>query len=256
MDNRKEILILNGGGHKGVVKLQGDFGGEKSVKGSCSLDFRPSNAALYLVGDGITKIELNNTNCTFEVPFCAKTELGCVVRSSSITMFGGSIPNGQILKRIEEHNKQASIKQAAQNTSKESTFPCKAPQSDKGEKHAAMTLSDVAALDEWTKYDGNNFYYAIKPQLDELFICYPEEKALCEAVEGSKWIRVDAANESYVVGVLFNNDEPSFICYGVPADTSTAPPDELEGACVWLPVSDTSGYWVIYQSAQTGGIVK
>ena len=59
------------------------------------------------------------------------------------------------------------------------------------------------------------------------------------------------------MGVLFNDDEPSFICYGVPASSKQNPPSELENACVWLPVGDGSGgYWVIYQSARTGEIVK
>ena len=62
---------------------------------------------------------------------------------------------------------------------------------------------------------------------------------------------------STVTTVLFNENEPSFICYGVPSQSKTTPPDELENACVWLPVGDgENGYWVIYQSARNGSIVK
>lgn len=107
------------------------------------------------------------------------------------------------------------------------------------------------------KYDGNNFYYAVKPQIDELFVRYPEEKILNDAVANSKWAHVQTGEDYYVVGVLFNDDEPSFICYGVPASSKQNPPSELENACVWLPVGDGSGgYWVIYQSARTGEIVR
>ncbi len=107
------------------------------------------------------------------------------------------------------------------------------------------------------KIHGNNFYYAVKPQIDELFVCHPSEKALDEAVENSKWVRVETSDGYYVVGLLFNEKEPSFICYGVPSKDKTSPPDELENACVWLPLPDgENGYWVIYQSARNGSIVK
>ena len=86
---------------------------------------------------------------------------------------------------------------------------------------------------------------------------HPEEKILNDAVASSKWAHVQTGEDYYVVGVLFNDDEPSFICYGVPASSKQNPPSELENACVWLPVGDGSGgYWVIYQSAKTGEIVK
>ena len=83
------------------------------------------------------------------------------------------------------------------------------------------------------------------------------EKILNDAVANSKWAHVQTGEDYYVVGVLFNDDEPSFICYGVPADSKQTPPSELENTCVWLPVGDgEKGYWVIYQSARTGEIVK
>lgn len=255
MENKKEIVILTGGGHKGIVKFQSDCFGERNVKGTCNLDFRPANAYLYLVGDNIAKIKLYDTNSTFEVPFCAKSEFGCVVRSSSITMFGGSIPNGKILKRIDDFNKQNTLE------NKPKAMQIETPkEADKiintSAKNKTTTIDDIANLDEWTKYDGNNFYYAVKPQIDELFVCYPDEKQLNDAVENSKWVRIDAADDCYVVGVLFNDDEPTFICYGVPAKASAPPPEELNNACVWLPLTDEDGYWVVYQSAKTGEIVR
>lgn len=257
MENKKEIVVLSGAGHKGIVKIQNVSSKENTVKGECNLDFRPSNASLYLVGDKIAKIGLYDTNTAFEVPFYATTEFGCVVRSSSVTMFGGNIPNGKILRRIDEYNKQTTVNesQKARAQSTESSANKSQNKSEESTK-IGMTLNDVK-LDEWTKYDGNNFYYAVKPQIDELFVCYPEEKTLNEAVANSKWVHVQTSDDYYVVGLLFNDDEPSFICYGVPADSKQTPPSELENACVWLPVGDgEKGYWVIYQSARTGEIVK
>ncbi len=265
MDNKKEIVVICGAGHKGLVKVQ--FCGQKNVKGTCNLDFRPSNAILYLVGENVAQIRLYDVNTAFEVPFRASDEFGCVVRSSSVTMFGGAIPNSKILKRIDEYNKQKIVESRVKSLSKsvESTLK-NTPKIDEKQEVEDGKKEDVAKigatiksvnLDEWTKYDGNNFYYAVKPQIDELFVCYPEEKTLNDAVANSKWVHVATDDDYYVVGMLFNEDEPTFICYGVPSKSKHTPPPELETACVWLPVgNDESGYWVIYQSAKTGEIVK
>lgn len=254
MENKKEIVILSGGGHKGIVKLQGDLKSDKMVKGSCNLDFRPTNGYLYLVGDNVAKIALYDINTTFEVPFCAKSEFGCAVRSSAITMLGGGISNGSILNRIDSYNKSANS--LMQKNTDGSSTPNISPILPAEQSAKPLTIKDVTELDEWSKYDGNNFYYAVKPQLDELFICYPEETALTNTVANSKWVRVQSEHDCYVVGILYDNDEPSLLCYGVPAKANTPPPSELDGACVWLPISDQDGYFVIYQSARTGEIIK
>jgi len=248
MDSKKEIIVLSGGGHKGLVKIQNVVGKDNYIKGSCNLDFRPNNATLYLVSDNIAKIKLNDTNTTFEVPFRAAEERCCVVRSSSVTMFGGGMQKSKALAKIDEYNKQ-SVQIASSRKAAE--------QKTDAVKKEEMTIDDVLSASEWTKYDGNNFYFAVKPQLDEMFVCYPEEKTLCDAVPNSKWVRVDTADGYYVVGVLFNDDTPSFICYGVPSESKTQPPKELQNACVWLPTENGErGYWLIYQSARNGEIVK
>ncbi len=301
---RKEIIILNGGGHKGIVKVSGVTGKDGAAKVSCSLDFRPNGAKLYLIGDNIAQMALNNTNCEAEVAFSAKSEIGCVLRSSSITMFGGSGSKSEMLKRIDTYQHELSLSESdAQGGSKaqksraygsaeggenvHGDYNGERPSENKSVKTAeakpaneaaaevkdapqregrayvdASARADVNPLGEWTKYDGNNFYYAVKPQIDEMFVCYPEEEILVSTVPNSKWVRVDAEDGYYVVGLLYDENEPSFICYGVPQIKSDAPvkaPPELQNMCVWLPVNvseSVSGYWIIYQSAKTGEIIK
>ncbi|MCM1306663.1 MAG: hypothetical protein NC037_02105 [Bacteroides sp.] len=271
---RKEIIILNGGGHKGIVKISAVTGKSGVAKVNCSLDFRPNNAKLYLIGDNVAQMTLKDTNCEDEVPFSAKSEIGCVLRSSSITMFGGGGSKSEMLKRIEN----ASTRE--RTVEHEKTTPPSAAQDDKDDKndvtatsspeadaekpaHVGATVkANASSLGEWTKYDGNNFYYAVKPQIDEMFVCYPEETLLADVVPNSKWVRVDADDGYYVVGLLYDEDEPSFICYGVPqlkSDGYVKAPAEIENLCVWLPLGaseNISGYWIIYQSARTGEIIK
>ena len=296
MSVRKEIIVLSGGGHKGIVKISGVTGKDNLARISCTLDFRPIGATLYLVGDNIAQIKLNDINCEVEVPFSAEYETGCVVRSSSLTMFGGKGAKSLMLKRIDdfihaEAQKAAAskVKTKAQNEACKVSSKVKSDEpkehneceeknktetqnfdtSDKSKKSKSYVgvsaKSDVKPLGDWIKYDGNNFYYAVKPQIDEMFICYPEEKLLTESVPNSKWVRVDAEDGYYVVGLLFDEDEPSFICYGVPQlvtqeNNARRAPEELENMCVWLPLNDgdglIDGYWMIYQSAKTGEIIK
>ncbi len=318
----KEIIVLSGGGHKGIVKISSVAGKENTVRVNCSLDFRPSGTTLYLIGDNIAEIPLKDINCIAEVPFCANDGVGCVVRSSSLTMFGGKGAKSLMLKKIDDYNRFEKPKKihqtendinatAGKNEGREvadgaimscdkgsdaareggiiggaksdsdvqtqgnaadvkenaNEASCKAEPSaatQNGRREPRLDMKAGAALGDWIKYDGNNFYYAVKPQIDEMFVCYPEEKLLSESVPNSKWVRVDAEDGYYVVGLLFDEDEPSFICYGVPQvrlgeNVSKRAPAELENMCVWLPLGEggeIEGYWMIYQSAKTGEIIK
>ena len=298
---KKEIIVLNGGGHKGIVKISRLTGRQGYIKINCSLDFRPNGAKLYLIGNNIAQTALNDTNCDVEVPFDASDEIGCVLRSSSVTMFGGSGSKSEMLKKIDAFNREMTVKASAceapeatvkqkkevisdeanadgslQNAQSQSNAQVQKsvsphePDSDNSLQNrisqrkekafvGVASKAEASVFSEWTKYDGNNFYYAVKPQIDEMFICYPSDDLLAATVPNSKWVRVDAEDGYYVVGLLFDGDDPSFICYGVPqTDEGGQAPAELENTCVWLPVAadDIAGYWMIYQSAKTGEIIK
>lgn len=128
----------------------------------------------------------------------------------------------------------------------------------------AAYASDAYArsvLQEGVTYDGTNFYHAVKPQLDEMFVRYPAEARLNSIVPNSKWVRIDVDNDDYyVLGVLYDMSQPTFICYGIPGLRSVAPPQEISDVFVWLPADsalpDGAGYWLIYQSAENGKCIK
>lgn len=127
--------------------------------------------------------------------------------------------------------------------------------------NAASEPSVQGVLRDGVTYDGTNFYQAVKPQIDEMFVRYPAEATLNALVPNSKWVRVDVdADDYYVLGVLFDIAEPTFICYGIPGKKTVPPPAEIAGACVWLPLDtrrpEGEGYWVIYQSAVNGKCIK
>lgn len=100
------------------------------------------------------------------------------------------------------------------------------------------------------------FFEQMKDEIEKVFSRYPEERALCETVEGSRWVKIDyGEGKFYVFGVIYDGGNPAYICYGVPAKDSRRPPESLAGLATYLDAGG-SGYWVMYQDASTGASVK
>lgn len=136
--------------------------------------------------------------------------------------------------------------------------PPEAPHAPVKEARDAYAQS---VLREGMTYDGTNFYQAIKPQIDEMFVRYPAEDRLNRIVPNSKWVRVETdADDYYVLGVLFDLSLPIFICYGIPGVRNVPPPQDIADVSVWLPLDsrrpDGEGFWVIYQSATDGKCIR
>ena len=71
---------------------------------------------------------------------------------------------------------------------------------------------------------------------------------------------MEETGEYYVVGLMYENGEIKYVCYGIPSVYGDEPPKELKGFAQWLPIdstkSDGFGYWITYQDAETGENVK
>lgn len=102
------------------------------------------------------------------------------------------------------------------------------------------------------EFNGKNFYQAVKPQLEEMFVCYPTESRLCERIPNSKWVRVDCEDCYYVVGVIEELGEALYVCYGIPGREDILPPDEIRNISQFVPVDDDGGIWMLFQDAKTG----
>ena len=102
------------------------------------------------------------------------------------------------------------------------------------------------------------YYLGISDRIDELFVVYPAEKGLSEAIPDSEWVKVNYDGEDYyVVGRLKDNGKVRFLGYGVPGKESVKPPKAADGIAQWFPLSGTDGYdgyWLFFQDAETGKI--
>ncbi len=115
---------------------------------------------------------------------------------------------------------------------------------------------------EEEKKDQETFYDSISEDVDKLFSSHSEEEFLSQIIPFSKWVKIENEenDDYYVLGLIYENDEVKYICYGVPGIYSENPPKELKGCAEWLPLDSTKeneyGYWITYQDAKSGENVK
>lgn len=111
------------------------------------------------------------------------------------------------------------------------------------------------------KVQPKSFYEELKPQIEKLFSENKQEDYLEKIFQNSKWVRVNLQNDDYYVfGLIFENENVKYICYGVPGVYQKNPPRELSGSPSWLALDSQNregfGYWLSYQDAQSGENVK
>ena len=111
------------------------------------------------------------------------------------------------------------------------------------------------------KVQPKSFYEELKPQIEKLFSENKQEDYLEKIFQNSKWVRVNLQNDDYYVfGLIFENENVKYICYGVPGVYQKNPPRELSGSPSWLALDSQNregfGYWISYQDAQSGENVK
>ena len=105
------------------------------------------------------------------------------------------------------------------------------------------------------------YYDGIKKELDEIFSNAEKETALEKVLPNSKFCKVKYSGDKYyTVGVIYENNKPIYLCYGVPSKYSRTPPKELQGYCSFIPLSvfdlNGDGYFLMYQNAETGECIK
>lgn len=115
------------------------------------------------------------------------------------------------------------------------------------------------AFENACKRKETDFYKRVENDLKRAFEVGQREYALESAVPFSKWatLRLDEKN-CYAFGIIYNGEIPRFLCYGVPGVYGN-PPTALKKAS-FIPKNlfrlDGEGYYVLFQSAETGESVN
>lgn len=136
------------------------------------------------------------------------------------------------------------------------------PRETEEKNHGESTEADEDAENVRRPFNGNGeaYYRSVKDEIDELFKKYRPDETLSGAFPFSKWARVKEADKAeYLVGVIYEEAAPLYICYAFPAENKDEPPEDIAETCAFVPLSpfaNADGCFVIFQSAATGECVK
>ena len=101
------------------------------------------------------------------------------------------------------------------------------------------------------------YYRKVKNELTAIFSKFPKEECLEKLFCESSFVKINYSSDKfYVVGLIKEDKQEKYICYGVPGKYSPEPPKELKGYCTFIPLSIFNvcgdGYWMMFQDAFTG----
>ncbi|NCA66599.1 MAG: hypothetical protein EOM87_00895 [Clostridia bacterium] len=274
---KKRILILSGNNYRGVLKLSylenayldiefnahflpacsywfvikigeytdyASFNGEKLIrKNAVTLDFDSVihaaviDAATYAILLSASTSPYNTSNYSYLINY---------VKSRT------AVPEAKPDKKPAKKLTEAEI--TAQPKEKKDDKP--QPDNSKETNGLMSEAFKKSVLEELKKSSAaeTGFFDSIKESVFEFFEKYPPCEELMKIVPSSKWVKVDTEDTYYVVGLLFNTSGITHICYGIPGEYTVKPPSDI--LTEWLPLNpeewEKSGYWMIYQNAETG----
>lgn len=132
------------------------------------------------------------------------------------------------------------------------------PQEEDGQNLRENEAAESSVNEKGGLAHGECFFARMKDEIEKVLSSYPEERELEETVENSRWVRINyGEGKFYVFGVIYGEEKPEYVCYGVPATDTARPPESLAPLASFIPApSGEGGYWVMYQDANTGAVVK
>lgn len=125
---------------------------------------------------------------------------------------------------------------------------------------AAATNENAENVRKPLNENGDEYYRSVKDELDELFKKYEKDETLKSTFPCSEWVKIKEPDKAeYLVGVIYEEAAPLYICYAFPAADKDDPPEEIAETCAFVPISPfvgAKGCFVIFQSTATGECVK
>ncbi|MGN0822862.1 MAG: hypothetical protein ACI4NG_03720 [Candidatus Gallimonas sp.] len=100
---------------------------------------------------------------------------------------------------------------------------------------------------------GLTYYRSVREKIGEAFRRYPRDETLRAAFPHSEWVNGGGA----LLGVIYESGVPRYLCVAKKAQGD--PPEEMRESGIFVPTSpftETDGYYVVFQDADTGEIVR
>ncbi len=100
---------------------------------------------------------------------------------------------------------------------------------------------------------GTTYYETMREKLEEAFRAHPKDERLKSIFPQSEWVNAGAA----LVGIIYEEGLPRYLCLA--AEAKGDPPEQMKKDCVFVPsshFSDEEGFYVVFQDAETGEIVR
>ena len=96
-----------------------------------------------------------------------------------------------------------------------------------------------------------DYYESVKAEIGRVFVQFPPYFPLIRKYRESFFVRIDfpSSDKYFVLGVLQQNGQIRYICYGLPAEKQ----DINDKDFVYIDSSPTS-FWMLFQDATTGQI--
>ena len=251
---KKTIILTDSDaeGYVSVIRVGTDVGakivGSNFKKGMYAGLKIGSGETIYAVLDGErTEITLDN------VSFRQNDSICCVITDGEKLVARGG--NGVKTQEVNDHFAEASIEAEPETIATIELFP-----DETDETAATETPIRESLLQKLSVNTGGDFYNGIREKLDDLFVIHPSAAHLNELIPKSEWIKINYdGDDYYVVGKLKENNRTVLIGYGVPGKKTATPPkiaDEIASYLAVDGIAPYDGYWLIFQDANTGKIIK
>ncbi len=98
------------------------------------------------------------------------------------------------------------------------------------------------------------YYNTVRERLEAALKKFPPDERLKETFPLSEWVR---AESGALLGVIYERGAPRYLCVAV--ERTGDPPAEMGEHCTFVPASpytETEGFWVVFQDADTGEYIK
>lgn len=97
------------------------------------------------------------------------------------------------------------------------------------------------------------YYKEIREKIESVMKNYPPDTRLLSAFPHSEWVK----SEGGLLGIVYEDGLPRYLCVAV--EKKGDPPAEMKENCAFVPASpftDSEGFYVVFQDADTGAYVK